>query len=191
MEVNIVVRDLIDADLDLETFHMLGASHAYTMQFAGREAIWKFSAIMLPDSNTNEAASHGYVTFAIKPNVGLAQGTQLTNTANIYFDYNAAVPTNTTLNTIDYTLSVSDLENGKATITLMPNPFKDFTTIKIEGENAAYELRVFDMTGRLIQHGVSTNNLFTVERGTLAAGVYMYEVVKSDKVIGKGKMVAE
>ena len=189
--VNIVVRDLIDADLNLETFHMLGASHPYTMQFAGREAIWKFSAIMLPDSNTNEAASHGYVTFAIKPNIGLAQGTQLTNTANIYFDYNAAVPTNTTLNTIDYALSVSDLENGKATITLMPNPFKDFTTIKIEGENAAYELRVFDMAGRLIQHGVSTNNLFTVERGTLAAGVYMYEVVKSDKVIGKGKMVAE
>ncbi len=189
--VNVVVRDLIDDDLNLETFRMIGASHPYTMQFAGREAIWKFSAIMLPDSNTNEPASHGYVTFAITPNVGLAQGTQLTNSANIYFDYNAGVVTNTTLNTIDYTLSVNDIENGKTTITLMPNPFKDFTTIKIDGDNASYELRVFDMLGQLIRKDVTGNNIFTIQRETLAAGVYMYEVVKGNKVIGKGKMVAE
>jgi len=189
--VNVVVRDLIDADLDLETFRMLSSSHPYTMQFAGREAIWKFSSIMLPDSNTNEPASHGYVTFAITPNAGLAQGTQLTNTADIYFDYNAAVATNTTLNTVDYTLSVNDLETAKATITLMPNPFKDFTTIKIDGENSAYELRVFDMFGQLIRKDVSANNTFNIQRETLAAGVYMYEIVKNSKVVGNGKMVAE
>ncbi len=189
--VNVVLRDLIDDDLDLETFRMIGASHPYTMQFAGREAIWKFSSIMLPDSNTNEPASHGHVTFGIKPNAGLAQGTQLTNTADIYFDYNAAVATNTTLNTIDYTLSVTELETGKATITLMPNPFKDFTTIKIDGENSSYELRVFDMLGQLVRREMATNNTFSIQRETLAAGVYMYEVVKSNKVIGKGKMIAE
>ncbi len=189
--VNVVVRDLIDTDLDLETFHMIGASHPYTMQFAGREAIWKFSSIMLPDSNANEPASHGHVTFAIKPYAGLAEGTQLTNTANIYFDYNAALPTNTTLNTIDYKLSVSELENGTATITLMPNPFKDFTTIKIDGENSTYVLRVFDILGQIIRNDISANNTFTIQREALAAGVYMYEVIKSNKVIGKGKMIAE
>lgn len=189
--VNVVVRDLIDDDLDLETFQMLGSSHPYTMQFIGREAVWKFNAIMLPDSNTNEAASHGYVSFAIKPNVGLAQGTQLTNTANIYFDYNDGVATNTTLNTIDYALSVQDLENGKVTIALMPNPFKDFTTIKVEGENASYNLKVYDMLGQLIRTDVTANNIFTIQRETLAAGVYMYEVLKGTKLIGKGKMIAE
>lgn len=65
---------------------------------------------------------------------GLAQGTRLNNTADIYFDYNAAVVTNTTVNTIDYKLSVEDLQNN-VNITLMPNPFKDYTTIRVEGAN--------------------------------------------------------
>jgi PKD repeat protein len=189
--VNVVLRDMFDTDLNLETFRMIGASHPYTMQFNGREAIWKFSSIMLPDSNTNEEASHGHVTFTIKPNIGLAQGTQLTNMANIYFDYNEAVATNTALNSIDYALSLSDIENGIATITLMPNPFKEFTTIKIDGDNATYELKVYDMLGQLIRKDITGNNTFTIQRETLASGVYMYEVTKANKVIGKGKMVAE
>ena len=132
-------------------------------------------------------ASENYAS----PRVLEAQGTQLTNTASIYFDYNAAVGTNTTLNTIDFTLSVNDIEAGKTTITLIPNPFKDFTTIKIDGDNATYELRVFDMLGQLIRKEVTGSNTFTIQRETLAAGVYMYEVVKGEKVIGKGKMIAE
>lgn len=189
--VNVVVRDMIDDDLDLETFRMIGASHPYAMQFNGREAIWKFSAIMLPDSTTNEPASHGYVSFAIQPNAGLAEGTQLNNTADIYFDYNTAIVTNTTKNTIDYALSVEHLQNENVTITLMPNPFKDYTSIKIEGENTSYQLKVYDMLGKLIRQDVTTNNIFSIQRESLSAGVYMYQVTKGDQLIGKGKMIAE
>lgn len=189
--VNIVVRDLLDDDLDIETFRMLGASHNYTMQFAGREAIWKFTAVMLPDSNTNEPASHGYVAFGIKPKANLPKSTQLTNTANIYFDYNSPVATNTTLNTIDYTLSVSDLENSKVSVSLMPNPFKDATTIKIDGEASTYQLKMFDMMGQLVRTDISIGNVFTIQRETLAAGVYMYSITKQNKLVGQGKMIAE
>ncbi|MBP6732577.1 MAG: T9SS type A sorting domain-containing protein, partial [Chitinophagales bacterium] len=168
-----------------------GASHPYSVQFAGREAIWKFTAIMLPDSNSNEPQSHGHVTFSILPKPNLGKGTQITNTADIYFDYNAPVATNSTLNTIDYELSVADLENGKVAITLMPNPFKEFTTIKIDGENTAYELKMFDMLGQQIYQDRTTNNLFSIQRQTLAAGVYMYQITKQGKVIGQGKMIAE
>ncbi len=187
--VNVVLHDEIDQNLDLATFKMLGASHDYSLQFEGRKAIWKFSGIMLPDSTTNEAESHGHVTFAIKPAEGLAEGTRLNNTADIYFDYNAAVVTNTTVNTIDYKLSVEDLQNN-VNITLMPNPFKDYTTIRVEGGNTSYQLRIFDMMGQVVKQDVTTNNVFTIQRGSMAAGVYMYEISNNNKVIGKGKMIA-
>ncbi|MDB5281042.1 MAG: hypothetical protein JWO06_117, partial [Bacteroidota bacterium] len=126
-----------------------------------------------------------------KPLQGLAQGTQITNTANIFFDYNDGVLSNTTLNTIDYKLSVNDIAAGKATITLQPNPFTQYTVIKIEGAEAPYDMVIYDVVGNVIRKEVAGDNTFTIQRGTLAAGMYMYEVSQKGKVIGKGKMIAQ
>ena len=189
--VNIVIHDSISDNLDIETFHVVGASHPYTMQFTGREAIWKFNAIMLPDSSVNEPASHGFVRYAIKPLQGLADGTPINNTADIFFDYNEGVRSNTTLNTINYKLSVNDIKAGTATITLQPNPFSQYTIIKIEGAEAPYDMVVYDMLGNVVRKEIAGDNTFTIQRGTLASGMYMYEVLQQGKIIGKGKMVAQ
>lgn len=188
--VNVVIHDTISNNLDLETIRMAGASHPNTMSLSGREVIWKFNAIMLPDSATDEQASHGFVRFAIKPVQSLPQGTQITNTATIFFDYNEGMTTNSTLNTIDYKLSVEDII-AKATITLQPNPFSQYTTIKIEGGEAPFEMHVYDMVGKMVKREVADNNVFTIQRSTMAAGMYMYEVLEKGKVIGKGKMIAQ
>jgi hypothetical protein len=55
---------------------------------------------MLEDSTTNEAASHGWVQYRIKPNASLAEGVQIHNSASILFDLNAPVVTNTVVNKI-------------------------------------------------------------------------------------------
>ena len=189
--VNIVVQDVLSVNLNPETFHMIGASHAYTMQIEGNLVVWKFSNIMLPDSGVNEEASHGYITFGITPNQGLAQATQIQNAADIYFDYNQGVATNTTLNTIDVSLSVNNLTLTDAAITLQPNPFKDYTTIQITGAEAPYQMKIYDLLGNLVNTVVAEQNTFNVDRGTLAAGMYLYEVYQQGKIIGKGKMVAQ
>ena len=43
--------------------------------------------------------SHGFITYRIQPKTGLADSTELKNTAFIYFDFNPAIQTNYTLNT--------------------------------------------------------------------------------------------
>ncbi len=43
----------------------------------------------------------GYVTFSIKPTVGVPTGTVVTNQARIVFDINDSLPTDTTTNTVD------------------------------------------------------------------------------------------
>ncbi|PCH66207.1 MAG: hypothetical protein COC01_08660, partial [Bacteroidetes bacterium] len=55
---------------------------------------WTFDNILLPDSNTNEPASHGFVKFKVKQNSNNANDTIISNRASIYFDFNAPVVTN-------------------------------------------------------------------------------------------------
>jgi len=189
--VNIVVLDTLSQYLDVSTFKMIGSNLPYTLQFNGNEAIWKFNAVSQPDSATDQQGSHGFVTFMILPLPNLPSKTPITNQADIFFDYNAGVSTNKTLNTIDYTLSVSNVALTDVTITLQPNPFNQYTTIKVDGAEGPYQLNVYDMLGRVVKNHTASGNIFNVDRGTMAAGVYMYEVTHNGTVIGKGKMVAQ
>lgn len=190
--INVVLHDEIETDLDIESFEMIGASHDYHMHFEGRKAVWVFSNIMLPDSTNDEPNSHGFVKFAIKLVPGLAQGTQITNSADIYFDYNEPIVTNTALNTIDYTLSIGETPDANVSITLQPNPFNQYTTIRLEGAgNDAVELKVFDMIGNLVKSEISDNNVIRINRDNLSAGMYLYELRQNGKLLGQGKMIAE
>ncbi len=65
-----------------------------------RELVWTFNNIELPDSNINEAASHGFVKFTAKPRSTIPTGTVLANSASIFFDFNQPVITNTVVNQI-------------------------------------------------------------------------------------------
>ena len=99
----VVITDTLSDKLDLSTLRMSGASHP--MQFSvsgkGRAVLnWTFDNINLPDSSHNQAGSHGFVSFVVKPIVGLPENTRLENAADIYFDYNAPVRTNLVFNTL-------------------------------------------------------------------------------------------
>lgn len=95
------VRDILDPDLDRNSFQFLGASHALTsvVMDAGGEIAFRFENILLPDSNVNELASHGFIRFRMRPGPNMPNGTVVTNTAAIHFDQNAPVITNTTFTT--------------------------------------------------------------------------------------------
>ncbi|MCB0641398.1 MAG: T9SS type A sorting domain-containing protein, partial [Phaeodactylibacter sp.] len=58
-----------------------------------------FPDILLPDSNANEPASHGHIIYRIRPKTGLTEGTRIENSADIYFDFNPPIQTNTTYST--------------------------------------------------------------------------------------------
>ncbi|MBL0037258.1 MAG: VCBS repeat-containing protein [Flavobacteriales bacterium] len=100
--LNVVIEDVLDPDLLWESMQVVAASHALTQISVDEsgEATFRFGQIMLPDSNVNEPASHGFITYRIAPMPGAPHGTVITNTAGIFFDLNAPVITNTTLNTL-------------------------------------------------------------------------------------------
>ncbi|MBK6731182.1 MAG: hypothetical protein IPG60_09535 [Bacteroidetes bacterium] len=63
---------------------------------------WTFPNINLVHAAANEPESHGYLKFEVDLVEGLAEGTQFSNTAEIYFDYNPAVVTPPAFTTLKY-----------------------------------------------------------------------------------------
>ncbi len=98
--IHIYITDTLDAALDESTFQLLAYSVQPMVQIVGGAVRFNFPNINLPDSNVNEPASHGYVQYKVKLKDNLPLGTQVQNTAFIYFDFNAPVVTNTTVNTL-------------------------------------------------------------------------------------------
>lgn len=98
----VVIRDTIDPNLDLSTFKLITSSHPVVVQMDRntRELVFTFNDIILTDTATNEAESHGFVKYELKPKENIALESEINNTAYIYFDQNSPIQTNTTLNTI-------------------------------------------------------------------------------------------
>ncbi len=116
----VVIRDTLSAALDISTLRVTAASHPYTVGLEGAAQpvlVVHFANILLPDSLTNEPASHGFVQFTMAPLPGLDLGTEVHNTADIYFDFNSPIITNTASITYDVPPPVNSSE-APAPVTL-------------------------------------------------------------------------
>ena len=89
--------DRLDNDLDWSSFQLISSSHdmQYSLSRVGL-LTFLYEDILLPDSTTNEPASHGFVKFRILHKTGLPEQTLITNSAQIFFDFNPPILTNTT-----------------------------------------------------------------------------------------------
>ncbi|MEL6865741.1 MAG: T9SS type A sorting domain-containing protein [Bacteroidota bacterium] len=96
----VIIRDTLDSDLEVRNVLAGPASHDYELKVdQGHILEFQFDNILLPDSNVNEPASNGFVFFDVLIS-DLTIGTQVDNSAAIYFDFNAPVITNTVTNSI-------------------------------------------------------------------------------------------
>jgi uncharacterized repeat protein (TIGR01451 family) len=94
--ITVRVEDVIADNLDLSTFQQLDASHTFDLSFDENGKVeWLFNNIMLPDSNTNEPESHGFIHFRIKTIAGLGVADVVGNSVAIFFDFNEPIITNT------------------------------------------------------------------------------------------------
>jgi hypothetical protein len=191
--VNIDVVDTLSSLLDPMSFQMLNASHPYTVEILPGNVIkWHFDNIMLPDSNANEAASHGHVQFSINKLNAPVAGQVIENKAYIYFDFNAPVITNTAINTYTVAAEIEEMINDNNSIAVYPNPFNDQTTFVIRSEamNESYSFEMTDVLGKTVR---SLKNIaekqFTVSRSGLENGMYFYKIINNEGVVGKGKVI--
>ena len=168
----VVVTDTLDATLNMASFQQGTSSHACTVDFLpGRVVRWTFNNILLVDSTTNEAGSHGLTSFRIRLAEPIVPGTLIANAADIFFDFNPPIRTPDALITADFATGLAPA--ARSTVQLVPNPAHDRLTVV--GAAGATRLRVRAADGRtVLEHAL--RNGPTVELGALPAGLYTAEV---------------
>ena len=208
--INIVITDTLSNKLQANTFQLVGTSHRGTTTVEGNKVSFEFRNIMLPDSNVNERASHGWVRFKVKPVSGLGLGDSISNKAAIYFDYNSPVITNTTQTHIAtqtfplHLLSFSGSKTATNNITLYWTTANEINTktFVIEQSNNG---RVFSAIGEKRAAGFGNNkytyNIETVTKGDLyfrlkmidKDGIFNYSsiVLIKDKINNAGFVLLE
>ncbi|WKZ67875.1 MAG: SprB repeat-containing protein [Flavobacteriales bacterium] len=167
----VVVTDTLSEELDMASFQQGVASHAFHVAFKpGRVVEWTFPNILLPDSNVNEAASHGAVSFRIKPVLPLLAGTTIENIANIYFDFNPPVITEPSVLVAEFSTGVVQRDGGTR-LQLFPNPARDAVTISA-GKERIVRWMVTASDSRLVLSGSSDGVMAMIDLDGLAPGTY-------------------
>lgn len=174
---HVVVLDTLDSGLDLSSFQIVGSSHHMNVQMDAQGALrFNFENILLPDSNVNEPASHGYVLYSVKGKATNQDPTSVYNTAYIYFDSNAPIQTNATLTTFsDNYLGLDEFTSSHLTVT--PNPWSETASLECESCVGAYTLKIYDLLGHLVLYDSYITPRYSLIRGKLMSGSYLVELI--------------
>ncbi len=192
----VLIQDTLSAFLDPISIRPGASSHAYTWDLSGQGVIsFSFNNIMLPDSNVNEAGSHGFVQFNVAPYTDVPLGSVIENKAEIYFDFNLPVITNTTWHTIEKSPLISAVrpepQRSETGLEIWPNPCQDRTNLSfVKKTSGIHSLHIFDNLGNLVIQKTGSGSNFELRTLQLPAGVYWVEVRDPQgKSIARGKLV--
>jgi hypothetical protein len=173
---NVVIRDSLSPFADPGTLQVLGNSHPYVLTVTADGVVsFRFLNILLPDSFTNEPASHGYIIFRMAVRNNLSDGSVIENTAGIYFDFNEVVMTNTVINTIDYWLGTDVIQQAHNNITVYPNPALESINVVAEGWTNGH-FTITDLAGRTVKTGTFNSAVFSIERSGISEGCYVLSI---------------
>ena len=167
--INIVVKDVIDTSkFNMASFTPLYASHDYITRIENNNEVeFIFENINLPFDDAN---NDGYVVFKIRTVDTLALDDTFSNQAEIYFDFNFPIITNTeTVTVVEENLSVSDFDLDN--FELYPNPVKDI--LKINSPVDFDSILIFNITGQFVKEIKGSNNINIED---LDSGIYFIKL---------------
>jgi uncharacterized repeat protein (TIGR01451 family) len=176
----VVVRDTLEMDLDPASLQIIGATHAFTPSFElGRVLKFTFENINLPDSNTNEPASHGSVHYRIRPRQDLALGDVISNTADIYFDFNPPVITEPSVLVAEMSTGQEQgQDQDQGHLALFPNPAQG--SVMISAPSPMRAVQVFAADGRLLLEQQLSDRTAHLSIAALPTGNYAVAVRLAD-----------
>jgi uncharacterized repeat protein (TIGR01451 family) len=180
---NIRLLDTLDASLDVTTFEVLGFSHPNRVALNKNILNVYYKNIMLIDSTTNEKASHGFIQYRIKPKNPVLETDRIKNTAHIYFDFNEAIVTNTTVTKPNKSMGINETSMPVA-FSVFPNPTTG--TVKILNHTQSSKetlIRLIDLQGKIMYS--TTTNLgasHTIDLSDMEPGMYILEVSNATNI---------
>ena len=183
---NVVIKDVIDlTKYDITTLFPIDGSHFFETRITDSNTVeFIFENINLAFGNTN---TDGYVLFKIKVLPTLTVGDTFTNTASIYFDYEAPISTNNE-STIISALANSAFESS-ADFKVYPNPVKEELNIYAANLYTINSMTIYNSLGQLMQVIINPNDL-SINVSRLKTGIYFLNI-KSENGISSIKFIKE
>ncbi len=179
------ISDVLDENVfDVSSVRFGGTSHDgvgynWKMKREGNKLSWDIEGIELPP-NVVAPEGEGYVTFYVDLKPGLADGTVISNSAEIIFDKNTPIQTNVYTNTLDLVAPVTTMAQAKY------DHENKFIAINCNSVDAAsgvdsYQLFVSKDGGDFTFEGLFPDQVFySVPAGDGAT--YSFYVLATDKV---------
>ena len=185
---NVVVSDVIDATkFDIASLVPQSSSHSFVTRINNvtGKVEFIFENINLPFDDAN---NDGYVAFKIKTKPTLVLGDTFSNTANIYFDYNFPITTNTALTTVS-ALATQDFDFGSY-FSVYPNPAKDVLHLDAKNEIEVKAINIYNTLGQMVMVVTNPENNAAIDVANLKTGTYFIKVL-TDKGTSNRKFVKE
>ncbi|NUY81538.1 T9SS type A sorting domain-containing protein [Flavobacterium sp. MAH-1] len=181
--VNVRLENELADLLDWNTFRPVASSHAYLANRDGNQVTFNFYGINLAAEQDDEPASHGYIVYEIKPVAGIQLGDTIENTAEIYFDFNPAIVTNTATTTVE---QLSTPENQSDVFVLYPNPASGSFIIR-SVENNQLDMEITDVRGSTVLSKRLTpiQNESVVDISGLSSGLYFVKLSSENASLTK------
>jgi hypothetical protein len=87
----------------------------------------------------------------------------------------------------DYWIVSSQKPNAK----IYPNPFREYTILNVDKEllNNPVTLKIYDMTLREILSMPVYRDVMVIRRGSLASGIYYFELITGDIILLREKII--
>lgn len=181
----VVIKDSLSVHLDPATIQWGVSSHPYTVRLSGTETPeieFTFTNINLPHSAVNELGSNGFVKFKAATYSALPNGTVVDNKANIYFDYNFPILTNTAQITLSDYIPIYEPLSVEPIVTqnlkVYPNPTSGLLHID---SGTLHQVKIFNLSGVLLE----TTTKKEIDLSTYARGIYIVKIETSEGTLLK------
>ena len=174
---NIVIKDIIDTTkFNISSLVPLNGSHVFTTKISDNNKVeFIFENIQLPFAT---GSNQGFVAFKIKTLPSLVVGDTFSNSANIYFDYNFPILTNSAVTTVSQPLSNQDFQLSNI-VSIYPNPAKNNLNLRFNDKIEISSFNVYNTLGQLVLVVPSAKSINTIDISSLTSGSYLLKIISN------------
>ncbi len=170
--INIRVENTLDANLDWTTLQLESLSHPGRVEMVDGNLRFVFNNINLAASEMDEPNSHGFITYRIKPVAGVMVNDVVNSTADIYFDFNEPITTNTASTVFTGSLGVNPvMADG---LKIYPNPVSD--VLHVSHTQVIESIKVLNIMGQTILDQPVRQTSHGVDLSGLSRGTYLVKI---------------
>ncbi|GAA5021012.1 hypothetical protein GCM10011506_03590 [Marivirga lumbricoides] len=182
------VVDQLSSQLDMSSLAIVSTSHEVTEFYVeGNTISWKFDQIHLPDSTRDEAGSHGYIRFRVKPKTTLSHRDIIENQVKIIFDFEMPIYTNI--------VSTIYFDPAQRRVNVYPNPINaEHEKLNFSGDMMyPFNFSIYNSLGVKIAEKLGhERSSLDISQFGIEAGMYLYRVHDDNGLLLKvGRLVVQ